>query len=1369
MSFLPEDVIAPSIHTLNLEYNKFNKVPKCVCSFFSLQYLDISYNPDILILPVEMGRLLNLNKLLLNGLKDLNDPPRNIQRDARDCIRYLNSKLRSAQKFYRMKLMLVGKQDRGKTTLVARLHGKSVGQNQSTVGVDVSQWSYAGRFNRRKRYHFSIWDFGGQKEYYATHQCFLSEQSMYLLLWNVTHGKEGIQELKPWLDNIYTRAPHSCVIIVATHLDEIRESERSIVDNLLHQVSELTENYSAKLHIQDVLAVGLMNKIENIVALREAIYSLATIYTGKGILPIMGREVPSSYFKLNTELEKIQERVRTGKIEPIMHAEQFKDLVQQLKLPDIWSNDELHTATLFLNEVGTILHYNDRSHGLNELYFIDPHWLCDMMSKVVTVHERNPFVKNGILPSSDVPLLFRDTRFPWKYFEQYLTLLDRFEIALPLDNTRILIPSMLPEGRPKEAEMPFDPRGPYYRRYITFSSTPPGFWSRLISRVMHSVPQVCKALDYNYENLMSGASLEIDGVAHVTGNKCTNSTSPTNATAATPFLLPNIPPFIDIDDSDDFSDPKDVELVYWREGIVCKSPELNLCVEALHNCGIENKINSNGILIMASPSPKGKNTLCLLVDIIMSLIHEWYPGLEEVGCNEGVKQIVPCYECLKMMYTLPHEFHIDAYKSLIISNRLKINCSNSHSVALADVMPDLLLQDLDKRFLLSQEEVIYQENADSLLGEGGFGRVYKGKCRGKNVAIKKYVSTQIEDVFDELRVEAKLLQKSYHPCLVCLVGVTLYPSMALVMEEAPMGSLEKHFITKATPISRIVLFRIASQVAAALRFLHQHGIVFRDLKASNVLLWSLDEESLCHCKVTDFGIATHLSPFGTLRIEGTKGFIAPEVLNNAVYNHKADIFSFSMLLYQMITRRHPFHSIQPLKINLKILNEERPSTMDISAAEIGYFYLTRVMESCWEHKPENRPDTDELITRLSDVIVQSTMSMLNVSSRFSLRHGCAVTSRDYAKAGINHVQSSELWICCDGEKGAELNIYNTNHMVKLKKHFIKRNQVQFIHVCGHHIWVCSKAGIESGVIDIFNIISQDLVHTIDIKENAACCITATNDCIYLGTLEGYVFAFKFAVIQAIDCHQHQYVSENAIEGIIATKKHIWVSHTHFISFLDIETLTIENQQTRNGQNKKDFIGSLYLSEGNNTVWSAQCGGSVLSSWNVETKTHMYDINTSQVLLSIYDCEEYDAIITCMTPALDTLWVGMATGHIMVFHDRELLFYVRPYEEYIRFLIPIPCEGPTQKEKCMVVSGAKHFQSPLPEFSTVLPKLKCNKTHPVGHSGVMILWEAYTGATLRQMKGIASKAPMYLKNHKSVAETVCQLNFKDDTHILDQNT
>ena len=1453
LSSMPLNAVAPAIRALNICKNQFRHVPLCICSFTTLHALDISDNPDILTLPAEMGRLANLSRLNLKGLKDLNDPPRNVQRDCRDCIRYLNSKLRCAKGFYRMKLMLVGLANRGKTTLVARLQGRDCG-DESTVGVDVSEWMHKPSLGKRV-FHFSIWDFGGQEEYYATHQCFLSSRSLYLLLFNLKHGEKGVDELRPWLNNIALRAPKSRVIIAGTHLDEVADDEREQVDTVLQKVADLGNSYNHKVEVVEVIPVGLKNRIENIGILKEAIYNHAASYKARGGQLIMGQKIPASYHALDKQLEVVQQEVRNGIREPIMHTEEFKTMVQQMSLADIHDDDELKTATLFLTDVGSLLHYDDRSHNLHELYFVDPRWLCDMMSKVVTIKERNPFVRKGILHSRDIPLLFKDNEFPWQYYEQYLTLLDRFEIALPLDNTRILIPSMLPNIRPDkvvDAEQSWN-GDPFYFRYIIFSTanTPPGFWSRLLSRIMHSVPQVIFALNKTTpKNLKETSPLRPDislslGIPHEPEEKELEATvntptadndeqaipSPTTAmpdddvppTASTPDdvseapmstnitpvntppvisspmisaplnisgphpliqapqLLPNFPVSLPLAGMSDTFDPQKIQLEYWRSGIFYSDPNVMFRIESMvgsSQTSVFYQGKKDGVLIVASPNNFGKKTVGQLVDLVVSLVNEWYPGLlEGAGPSSGLEQRVPCYECLKLGRPKPFEFKVEHCLSEISSKHTTMDCryethdvAKNHTVSLADIVPDLLLQDINPEFLLDTEDLLYTEDDASLLGKGGYGKVYRGKWHGKPVAIKKYL-TRNEDAFTELRGEAKLLQKSHHPCLVCMVGVCVHPVMALVMEEAPMGSLEKPLIKKKTPIHRLVIHRIAAEVAAALRFLHKTGIIFRDLKAGNVLLWSLAPESLCHCKVTDFGIATHLSPVGAKGLIGTKGFIAPEVLyigkrkQHSVYDHKADIFSFGMLIYQMIARRHPYHDIQPQRIDTAVEQGERPKLQDVSQAESAFYYLTRLMKMCWADNPRERPDTDEIIKKLCLAPMQSVMCVHPVRSRFSLRHVCAITPSDFTLAGVPR-SSSELWVCCDGAEGAEVNIYSTNTMVKISKNFIKENQVQCICLCGDHVWVGSRAGIEYGVIDIFSVASRELVHNIRMRENSVSCIACSDKTVYLGTLEGYCFSFcrDIKKIQANAKPRYKYVSEHAVDGVVSTPQCVWVSHTRYIYFLNSDHLGLEGSFHRQ---QDAFIGQLSLSRDGTVVWSAHLGGVTLSAWDTLQKIHRFDINIAKCLRGVTEMEsEQDFVITAMTPALDTVWVGTASGHMLVFHEEQLLTWYHPYYEYIRFLSCVNCSGPCEKEECIVVSGAKGFKAPVPGLEGMEGYDKVDdKGQPVDKAGVLMVWEAYDAKTTCQIKLAEENAPDFFENHNNVRQMITLGEFKDGTHLV----
>ena len=1297
--------------------------------------------------------------------------------------------------------MLVGKQNRGKTTLVARLQGKDCG-NQSTVGVDVSEWEYRPGIGKRL-FYFSIWDFGGQEEYYTTHQCFLSQRSLYILAFNLLEGSAGVEELKPWLNNISLRVPDSCVIIVGTHLDEVADEDREKVDSLLTIVGELAMQYD-KLKVSRVMAVGLKNKIENVALLKNTIYETAANYSLKNGQLLMGQKVPASYHALDKHMGDIQCEIRASTREPVMHVEEFKTMVYKMNLGDIQDEEELKVVTSFLTDVGSLLHYNDRGHNLHELYFIDPRWLCNMMSKVITIRERNPFVCKGILRSKYIPHLFKDERFPWKYFEQYLALLDRFEIALPLNNKHILIPSMLPTERPDiTKEMCSSENGHLcFTRYITFAAaeTPPGFWSRLLSRIMHLVPQIHNAINKQLsgkedkdEKSKDEECRELVSVANPAVNDKPPSASssvpigfPSRSISSVSMELPNFQSALPLSGTE-LPSAGNIMLLYWRTGIYYKDPDLLFLVESLAGSPLYSG-KRDGILVVASPTSAGKKVISQLVDMVLQLVEEWYPGLQDAGIGRmfgtGIEQRVPCMECAKLGVPVPYEFKVETCLTQIAANKVSIKClyyrddpSKCHEVSLAEIVPDLLLHDIEPEFILKPSDVLYDEEESSLLGVGGFGKVYRGSCKNKSVAIKKYL-THNEEAFTELRREATLLHKHHHPCLVCLVGVCVHPSTMLVLELAPMGSLERPLIKKKQVVHRVTIHRIAAQVAAALRFLHSNGIIFRDLKAANVLLWTLDPASLCHCKLTDFGIVTHLGAVGAKSLHGTKGFIAPEVLHIgkkkevSVYNHQADVFSYGMFLYQMIACRHPFHDIPPVKIDSAVVSGERPKLHDVPQASCGLFYLTRLMRECWHDNPSKRVATGRIIRLTSLSSFQSVLTLVPVISKFSLRHACAAVLSPASSVNAGKDQrsskSNELWVCCDGAKGAEINIFTTNAMAKSDMKFIEGNQVQCMALCGNHIWVGSRPGMDYGVIDIYSAESHKSIHNIKMKEDTISCITCSASTVYCGTLEGNCFAFS-KNIKVVKSNKYlcMCVSESAVDGIVATRNHLWVSQTRFIHFLNLETLMLEGSVRHHAS-----IGHLALDASGTTVWSVYLGATTVSAWDVLQGKHNWDIDVIKQLRQIdCKCSEQDAGVTAMTPVLDTVWVGMTSGYILVFHEEQMVTWYCPYMQYVRFLEPIYSGGPCQSEACMVLSGGKEFNTSMIKGLKDHEE-KCSDDAEIeesNESGTMILWEAFPAKMLMQMKLVEDNSSDCLLNHQNLQQIVYLGDFKDGTHLLQKGT
>ena len=128
----------------------------------------------------------------------------------------------------------------------------------------------------------------------------------------------------------------------------------------------------------------------------------------------------------------------------------------------------------------------------------------------------------------------------------------------------------------------------------------------------------------------------------------------------------------------------------------------------------------------------------------------------------------------------------------------------------------------------------------------------------------------------------------------------------------------------------------------------------------------------------------------------------------------------------------------------------------------------------------------------------------------------------------------------------------------------------------------------------------------------------------------------------------------------------------------------------------------------------------------------------------------------MTPALDTVWVGMASGHILVFHKEQLLSLVYLFEDYVHFLTCIPSSGPCGTEKCMVASGGKNIKPQIP---------LCTSKHKKDRStSRVVICEAYDAKTMKQIMLIEERSPGYLENYDTVRRLIKEGNFKDGTNL-----
>ncbi|MBA0550100.1 hypothetical protein Golob_021077, partial [Gossypium lobatum] len=266
------------------------------------------------------------------------------------------------------------------------------------------------------------------------------------------------------------------------------------------------------------------------------------------------------------------------------------------------------------------------------------------------------------------------------------------------------------------------------------------------------------------------------------------------------------------------------------------------------------------------------------------------------------------------------------------------------------------------------------------LGEGGFGPVYKGKLlKGNEVAIKR-LSRKSGQGWNELKNEAVLIAKLQHKNLVKLLGCCIEgDEKILVYEYLPNKSLDL-FLFGTNNIFTLAWgtrIRIVDGIAQGLLYLHQFSrlqIIHRDLKASNILL---DEDM--NPKISDFGMARSFGgtePRATDRIVGTYGYMAPEYALEGVFSVKSDVFSFGVLLLEILSGMKNTGFYRSSSLNLlgyawDLWISSRPlELMDIvmkdsSCANVAIRYINIALLCVQEHAAD-RPTMSEVVLMLSN-------------------------------------------------------------------------------------------------------------------------------------------------------------------------------------------------------------------------------------------------------------------------------------------------------------------------------------------------------------------------------------------------------------------
>ncbi|KAK7396539.1 hypothetical protein VNO78_17617 [Psophocarpus tetragonolobus] len=274
--------------------------------------------------------------------------------------------------------------------------------------------------------------------------------------------------------------------------------------------------------------------------------------------------------------------------------------------------------------------------------------------------------------------------------------------------------------------------------------------------------------------------------------------------------------------------------------------------------------------------------------------------------------------------------------------------------------------------------------AECLLGEGGFGRVYKGRLESINqvVAIKQLDRNGLQGN-REFLVEVLMLSLLHHPNLVNLIGYCADGDQRLlVYEYMPLGSLEDHLHDIPPGKKRLdwnTRMKIAAGAAKGLEYLHDKAnppVIYRDLKCSNILLGEG-----YHPKLSDFGLAK-LGPVGenthvSTRVMGTYGYCAPEYAMTGQLTLKSDVYSFGVVLLEIITGRKAIDNsksageqnlvawARPLFKDRRKFSQMADPTLQGQYPPRGLYQALAVAAMCVQEQANMRPVIADVVTALS--------------------------------------------------------------------------------------------------------------------------------------------------------------------------------------------------------------------------------------------------------------------------------------------------------------------------------------------------------------------------------------------------------------------
>lgn len=254
-------------------------------------------------------------------------------------------------------------------------------------------------------------------------------------------------------------------------------------------------------------------------------------------------------------------------------------------------------------------------------------------------------------------------------------------------------------------------------------------------------------------------------------------------------------------------------------------------------------------------------------------------------------------------------------------------------------------------------------NMGPAFAQGAFGKLYRGTYNGEDVAIKLLEKPESDAeraqlMEQQFQQEVMMLATLKHPNIVRFIGACRKPMVWCIVTEYAKGGSVRQFLNRrqnrSVPLKLAV--KQALDVARGMEYVHGLNLIHRDLKSDNLLIAA--DKSI---KIADFGVARiEVQTEGMTPETGTYRWMAPEMIQHRQYTHKVDVYSFGIVLWELITGMLPFQNMAAVQAAFAVVNKGVRPTIPHDCLPA----LSHIMTLCWDPNPDVRPSFDEIVRML---------------------------------------------------------------------------------------------------------------------------------------------------------------------------------------------------------------------------------------------------------------------------------------------------------------------------------------------------------------------------------------------------------------------